>query len=349
MSTTRSNVALIGCGMVASAYVESFANLSGSLRLSGVLASRPANSAAFLAKHGAAFSGAQAYADMDALLSDEPDFAVIITPPNVRAPYVAALADAGIPILMEKPVERTLNAARKLVDICAHARVSLGIVLQHRVRPSAQKLRALLAEHDFGSLRLVEISVPWWRGQGYYDEPGRGSLARDGGGVLISQAIHTLDLALQFTGPVDAVTAMCRTTRFHDMETEDFVTAGLMFENGAVGSLIASTASYPGRTEEIILHYANASVTLRSAELVVAWQSGETQVFGSAQSTGAGGDPMAFTSAWHQAVIADFIACIDSGATPVASGASALDGHALIEAIINSGAQGRTVSVDKGY
>jgi predicted dehydrogenase len=225
--------------------------------------------------------------------------------------------------------------------------VPLGIVLQHRVRPSAAALHDLLATRDLGPLNLVEIYVPWWRGQAYYDEPGRGSLARDGGGVLISQAIHTLDLALQFAGPVRDVTAMCRTSAFHDMETEDFVSAGLTFENGALGSLVAATATYPGRTEEIILHYANASVTLKSAELHVAWQTGETETIGTAVATGAGGDPMAFTSDWHQAIIADFIACIDSGKTPVASGQSALCVHALIEAIILSSAHGALTLVEK--
>ncbi len=348
MTNKPKSVALIGCGMVASAYVESFSNLTGEMTLAGVLASSQASAERFLEKHQGRFEGAIAFADLQALIDAKPDAAVVITPPNVRQAQVKALAAAGIPILMEKPVERTLDAARELVKICADKGVPLGIVLQHRVRPSAQKLRTLLAEKEFGPLRLVEISVPWWRGQSYYDEPGRGSLARDGGGVLISQAIHTMDLALQFAGPVSQVTAMCQTSAFHEMETEDFVTAGLRFENGAVGSLFASTATYPGRTEEIILHYSNVSVTLRSAELVLAWQNGETETIGAAEATGAGGDPMAFTSAWHQAVIKDFLDGIDNGATPVASGVSALPVHALIEAVIKSGATGQTVSVEKG-
>lgn len=348
MTNKPKSVALIGCGMVASAYVESFSDLGDKMRLAGVLASSEASAARFLAKHHGRFEGAIAFTDLEAVINAKPDAAVVITPPNVRQAQVEALAAAGVPILMEKPVERTLDAARSLVRTCREEVVPLGIVLQHRVRPSAQKLRALLVKKDFGPLRLVEISVPWWRGQSYYDEPGRGSLARDGGGVLISQAIHTMDLALQFAGPVARVTAMCQTSSFHEMETEDFVTAGLQFESGATGSLFASTATYPGRTEEIILHYANVSVTLRSAELVLAWQNGETETIGAAEATGAGGDPMAFTSAWHQEVIRDFLDGIDTGASPVASGESALPVHALIEAIIKSGATGQTVTVEKG-
>jgi len=345
--TATMNVVLIGCGMVASAYVESFSKLRDQMHLVGVLASTQASGAAFLAKHRDSLPEATAFADLDAVIAAKPDMAVIITPPNVRKPIVEALATAGIPVLMEKPVERTLAAAQELTQICERAGVPLGIVLQHRVRPSAQALHNLLADNDLGPLQLVEIYVPWWRGQGYYDEPGRGSLERDGGGVLISQAIHTLDLALQFTGPVKDVTAMCRTSAFHEMETEDFVTAGMTFESGAMGSLVASTATYPGRTEEIILHYANASVTLKSAELSVAWQNGKVETIGTAVATGAGGDPMAFTADWHQAVIEDFMTCINTGATPVASGQSALGVHALIEAIITSSAKGGVSNVEK--
>lgn len=343
--TAKKNVVLIGCGMVASAYVESFRNLSDQMQLVGVLASTGDSGRAFLERHAKHFPKARAYENIEGVVAAKPDMAVVITPPNVRVPIVQSLASAGIPVLMEKPIERTLANAQEIVDICAD--IPLGIVLQHRVRPSAKALHELLAANDLGALRLVEIYVPWWREQSYYDEPGRGSIARDGGGVLISQAIHTLDLALQFTGPVKEVTAMCRTSTFHTMESEDFVSAGLSFENGAVGSLVASTATYPGRTEEIILHYANASVTLKSAELAVNWRSGKTDTIGSEVATGAGGDPMAFTSDWHQAVIADFIDCIDSDATPAASGQSALAAHALIEAIITSSTTGRVSPVKK--
>ena len=347
MADTIKDVVLIGCGMVASAYVESFAKLSGRMRLTGVLATSQARGQVFLAEHAARFPQARAFADLSDLVESRPDMAVVITPPNARLAIVDALARHKIPILMEKPVERSLGAAQHLVDLCHGAGVPLGIVLQHRVRPSAQRLHSLLEQQDFGTLHLVEISVPWWRAQSYYDQPGRGTLARDGGGVLISQAIHTLDLALQFTGPVREVMAMVRTSGLHRLEAEDFVSAGLGFECGASGSLIASTATYPGRTEEIILHYDRASVTLRSSELVVDWHTGQTDRFGSLQATGAGGDPMAFTADWHQAVIADFLDCLDTGQTPVASGQSALGVHALIEAIIVSGATQSLAHVQK--
>ena len=117
----------------------------------------------------------------------------------------------------------------------------------------------MVAEERFGALEAVHLVVPWWRPQeGYYDQPGRGTLAQDGGGVLITQAIHSLDLMLSLCGEVSAVTAMAKTTRLHQMETEDFVSAGLEFANGAVGAVMATTASFPGGPESLTLNFARA-------------------------------------------------------------------------------------------
>lgn len=328
--------------MVSGIYVDALVGLP-ELRLTGALGARPGSGAAFLARHGLA---ARAYGSVAELAADaDVGFVVLTTPPNARADIVRTLAHAGKPVLMEKPVERTLAAAVAICEICEAAGVPLGIVLQHRASAPALDLVQRLQSQDFGALRVVEISVPWWRDQGYYDEPGRGTYGRDGGGVLLTQAIHVLDLALQFTGPVREVTALCATSGFHAMEAEDFVSAGLRFANGAVGALLASTASFPGRTEEIVLHYANASVRLQRGVLQIDWQSGETETLGATAASGAGADPMAFSSGLHRDVIADFADCLAAGRAPLASGRSALGVHALIEALERSGRGGRREEV----
>ena len=216
-------------------------------------------------------------------------FAILTTPPNARAEIVGKLAAAGKPILMEKPVERTLAGATRLVELCEAKGVPLGIVLQHRARPVVAELRRVMAE--LGPLVAAEVSVPWWRPQAYYDEPGRGTYARDGGGVLISQAIHTLDLMLTLTGPVVSVNAMVATTGFHRMEAEDFVCAGLRFATGAVGQLFATTASFPGRGETITLHFRRGSVRLEAGVLRIDRQDGTSETIGQAAASGRGGGP----------------------------------------------------------
>jgi UDP-N-acetyl-2-amino-2-deoxyglucuronate dehydrogenase len=200
---------------------------------------------------------------------------------------------------------------------------------------------------DVGPLVAAEVSVPWWRPQAYYDEPGRGTYARDGGGVLISQAIHTLDLMLSLTGPVVSVNAMVATTGFHRMEAEDFVCAGLRFANGAVGQLFATTASFPGRGEAITLHFRRGSVRLEAGVLRIDWQDGTSETIGQAASTGSGADPMALTSDWHRAVIEDFADAVETGRPPLVPGRAALEVHRLIAALERSGERGGDVLLDE--
>ncbi|MDU8943246.1 Gfo/Idh/MocA family protein [Ovoidimarina sediminis] len=329
------NVALIGTGMVGATYAAALADLADSIRLTRVLARSPGSAERFInAQAGPLPFRPDAAASLTEIAEDPGiGFVILATPPDQRQEIVEALAAAGKPILMEKPIERTLAAAARLCQITESAGIPLGIVLQHRVRPSARHLAAWIADETPGPLRAAEISVPWWRPQSYYDTPGRGTYARDGGGVLLTQAIHTLDLALTFTPPITSLTAMTATTGFHDMEAEDFVTAGLTFEGGAVGTLFATTAAFPGRTEEIRLHYRDASVALRAAEIEINRQDGSSETIGTVASSGAGADPMAFTSDWHRDVIADFAAALRKGHSPVAPARSALAAHALIDAI----------------
>ena len=332
-------VALIGLGMVSGTYADAIAN-SPHVSLGPVFARSGEGRRAFLEAH-AGLGGTEAGSVEEIAGDDSVDFAIVTTPPNARAGIVDVLSRAGKPILMEKPVERTFAAATSLVEVCEARGVPLGIMLQHRARPVAADLRGVMER--LGALQAVEVNVPWWRPQAYYDEPGRGSYERDGGGVLISQAIHTLDLMLTLTGPVRAVTAMCATTGFHDMEAEDFVVAGLEFAQGAVGQLFATTASFPGTGETITLHGANGSARLEAGALHLHWQDGGSETLGEVASSGAGADPMAFTSDWHRFVIEDFAEAVSQGRAPLIPGRSALDVHALIGALERSGREGQRI------
>lgn len=343
----KTNVALIGLGMVSGTFADALGNLTDRIKLKGVFARRPDSRATFREKFPAL--GAGEYTSVDQIAAD-PDvsFVMLTTPPNARAEIVQTLAAAGKHVLMEKPVERTLDAATALVETCEATGVTLGIMLQHRARPAVAQLRRVLDSGALGDLHMVEVSVPWWRAQSYYDEPGRGTYQRDGGGVLISQAIHTLDLMLSLTGPVAEVTAMTATTGFHRMEAEDFVSGGLLFASGAVGQVFTTTASYPGRGETITLHYANGSAHLDTNLLTITWQDGRCETFGAATTSGAGADPMAFTSDWHRAVIADFDGAIREGRAPMISGRQALGVHRLIAALEESGQTGTRITVQQG-
>jgi predicted dehydrogenase len=337
---------LIGAGMVARTHVAACAHALG-VTVHGIH-SRSPDRARALAEEGGAQTGSpvHVYESLDAVAADpDVDFAIVLTPPNARIEIIRVLAAAGKHILLEKPVGRNAAEAREIVSFCREAGVTLGVVFQHRMRGASRKAAQMIAMSDLGALGLVEISVPWWRDQRYYDEPGRGTYGRDGGGVLISQAIHTIDLALSLAGPVHSVRAMATTTRFHQMEAEDFVTAGLQFANGAVGSLVASTASFPGGAETITLHFEKASLRLGSGQLHVSWRDGQEERFGAKGGTGGGADPMAFTHEWHQSVIEDFAAALARGGQPAITGEDALAAHDLIDAIITSARSGKVTEL----
>ena len=334
-------VALVGLGMVSKTFADAIRN-SDKVTLGPVFARKPESRAAFLETH--ADLGAVEATSLDEIAADASvDFVIVTTPPDARAEIVETFAMAGKPILMEKPIERSFAAAKAIVETCESHGIPLGITLQHRARP---QIADLVARQDaLGPLISVENNVPWWRPQSYYDEPGRGTYARDGGGVLITQAIHPIDLMLSLTGPVSEVTAMCATSGFHEMEGEDFVVAGLRFENGAVGQLFASTASFPGRGETMTLHCKNGSARMDRGKLILSWQDGRVEELGQVAASGAGADPMAFTSDWHRLVIEDFADALLENRPPLITGRSALGVHRLIEAIETSGKTGARVQV----
>jgi len=275
---------------------------------------------------------------------DRIDTVLLLTPPNARLEIVETLASRGKHILMEKPVERTLAGAQQIVERCEHYSVKLGLVFQHRFRDASIALREQLAAGKLGKIHAVQVCVPWWRDQSYYDVPGRGSYARDGGGVLVSQAIHTLDLALSLVGPVQSVAAMTHTTPFHQMESEDFAAGALRFKNGCIGSMMATTASFPGSTESITLHAELATAVLQGGELNVTFRDGRSMRIGESSGSGGGADPMDFPHDWHKRLIERFLESLDDGDTSV-SGREGLMVHQLIDALERASATGMHVDL----
>lgn len=330
------NVLMIGMGMVADTHLLALRDNQVGARLVGVLGRDGDRTAAFCTKAAQSVGHpVAAFTDLKEALAIQPDMAILITPPNARAPFAQALAQAGVPTLMEKPIERTLTAARALVETYEKAGVPVGLCFQHRTRSSAQTLKARLRSGDLGDVLHVEIRVPWWRDQAYYDAPGRGSYERDGGGVMINQAIHTLDLALWLAGPVARLQAQMTTSPLHRMEAEDTASALLTFRSGASGVLSATTATYPGGTESIALTTARAHVLLQGDSLRVDWHDGRVDTLTPDAETGTGGgaDPMAFSHGWHQSVIEDFVRALRDNCAPITPPDEAVHVHAVIDAM----------------
>jgi UDP-N-acetyl-2-amino-2-deoxyglucuronate dehydrogenase len=231
------------------------------------------------------------------------------------------------------------------VDVCEKNGVKLAVMLQHRMRDASLALARLIREGAMGELLSASASIRWWRPQSYYDEPGRGTMARDGGGVLMTQAIHTLDLLLSLTGMPDRVMAMAGTSAVHRMECEDTVAAALHYPNGAIGSMDATTAAWPGFAERIALNFTQGSATLEAGELRAELTDGRQIQVGVRQATGSGANPMAFDHAFHRAVLQDFVAAIRDDTEPAVTGRSALQVQRLIDAVMESSRSGAAVSL----
>ena len=338
----RHRLAIVGLGMAVTPHAKSLLDLKDRAEVAAAFSPSGARRRDFAAKFP--FPAA---ADLDAILADKGIGAVLLlTPPNTHLDLVRRCAAAGKHILLEKPLEVSTPRALELVEAARAAGVTLGVVLQHRFRPAGMKLAQIIESGALGAIVNCSTTIRLWRPQSYYDQPGRGTRARDGGGVLLTQGIHTLDLMLSLAGHIEEVCGFAATTRVHRMETEDLVCAAARFMSGAFGTIEATTAAYPGFPERIEIAGTRGTASLAGTELKVQFQDGSSVEMAPDQSAGGtGADPMAFPHDYHRAVLADFLAAIDEKRPPRVSGEEALRVHRLIDALLEAGASGKRVSV----
>ena len=338
----RPRIALIGLGMAVTPHARSLIDLRDRVEVAYAFSPTAARRHAFAAQFPFPLCD-----DLDTIVMDRSVEAVIVlTPANTHLDIAQRCAEVGKHILLEKPVEITTRRATQLVEICEQNDVTLGIVLQHRFRPAALRLAELLRGGGLGEIVSCSTTIDLWRPQSYYDEPGRGSFSRDGGGVLISQGIHTLDLMQSLVGPIAEVRGYAMTSSVHQMETEDVVMAELRYESGALGTVNATTAAYPGFSERIRIVCRHGTATLEGAGLDVAFHDGRTEsIHPVATAGGTGADPMAFPHDWHCSLIEDFLDALDQGRPPQVTGREALNVHRLIDALIEAGRSGNIVAI----
>lgn len=335
-------LAVIGAGLGAPPHLKSLQDLAGQVELAWLVGRDPDR----LAKVAVA-PGTRKTTRLDDVLQDASvQAALVLTPPNTHLEIVQRLARAGKHVLVEKPLEISIGRSTALVQTCEDNGLALAVMLQHRLRDGAVALKTLIDQGRLGRIISASASVRWWRPQSYYDEPGRGTLARDGGGVLITQAIHTLDLLLHLIGTPERVTGQIGTSPLHRMEGEDTAAALLHYPGGAVAAIQATTAAYPGYPERLEINGSLGSATLESGILKLQFIDGRSHSVGERQGGGGGADPMAFDHAPHRRVIEDFVQAVQSGRSPAVSGRSALAVHRLIQAIVQSSHQGASVAFD---
>jgi predicted dehydrogenase len=344
MSKVRLGV--IGLGMAVAPHAKSLTDLKDQVEVAAAFSPSIARREAFAASTGFPITDS-----VERILDDPTITAVLLlTPPNTHLDFVRQAADAGKHILLEKPLETSLTRAETLVAAAEAANVKFGIVLQHRFRPVARALAEAVQDGHLGTLVSATARTYNWRLQSYYDQPGRGTKSRDGGGVLLTQAIHTIDLLISLVGLPNEVVAYATTSAMHRMETEDLAIGALRFADGALGSITATTCAYPGFPDGIDIIGSKGTARLDGGRLSLDFHDGTSRSFNDEDKVGgAGANPMAFSHHHHRAVIADFLSAIEMDHSPAISGREALKVHRLIEALLQSAQSGRAVTPTRAH
>lgn len=339
---SKHRVGIVGLGMALKPHLKSLEELADRVEIAACFTPSAERRKAF-----AAANRHPVVDTLDAILSDRGiDAVLVLTPPTTHLELVEQCAKAGKHVLLEKPTDVSGERAAKAVVAMEKADKKFAVMLQHRFRDASRKLRGVVDSGELGPLVSASASIRWWRTPEYFAQPGRGMKARDGGGVLITQAIHTLDLFLSLTGPIAKVTAFARTSRLRNIDTEDMVAGGIEFANGAIGSIDATTTAYPGFPERIELSFENGTAALIAETLEIYFKDGRHVRHEGEASKSGGADPMAFSNDAHKALIVDFLDAIDANREPTVSGRESLKVMRLIEALLRSAEQGKAVAID---
>jgi UDP-N-acetyl-2-amino-2-deoxyglucuronate dehydrogenase len=343
--------AIVGAGTIAAVHADAIARLPGA-RLAAVTDVAAGVAEAFAAGHGCA-----AEPTLDAVLGrGDVDVVCVCVPSGLHAEVGVRAAKAGMHLVVEKPLDVSLDAADRLLAAAREAGVTMTVMSQHRFDPGLVELKRLIDAGALGRLLLGEASTKWYRTQEYYDSaPWRGTWAMDGG-ALLNQGIHYADLLLWCLGPAAEVTALC-TTQAHSIEVEDTALAIVRFASGAVGTLSATTAAYPGFPQRLEVTGTEGTVIVEEGRLVRAElrasavsravPGGTAPPGGSGSPPGAAADPAGLDIASHAAQIADLLASLDEGREPAVTGASGRETLALIRAVYESSRAGRPVRIDR--
>jgi predicted dehydrogenase len=276
--------------------------------------------------------------DLDEALNDPQVKAVIVaTPPSTHLDICRRCFATGKHVLLEKPLELDLERSKQLASLARQSGRHWGVVMQHRFREASLVLQDVVDKGRLGEIQAASVRVPWWRSQAYYNELDRGTLARDGGGVLLTQAIHTLNLLQSLVGVKSVTASVVRQTRLHQMETEDHVSALLVLGNGAPGDLMATTAMYPGFPETIEIIGTQGSARLSGADLQVHFLQGDPLNVRGEGGTGSGANMMDFSHEPHRDLLTDFIDAIVHHRDPRVTVDDALKTHLLIDELLRKG------------
>jgi predicted dehydrogenase len=337
--------ALIGAGNIGKIYVAAFAQIPDAV-VTVVCDSVEATGRALAEQ-----CGAQWVADYrDAVARTDVDAVIVATPSGTHAEVAVAAASAGKHLLVEKPLEITLGRADAIIQAAEMAGVVLACIFGLRFTVGAAQAKAAVDAGRLGRLALADVAVKWYRPQSYYNSSWRGTWAIDGGGALMNQSIHCVDLVQWLAGPVASVIGRT-TTLAHRMETEDTASAVLTYANGALGVIQGATSCWPGDPARVELRGDRGTIALEEGRIVV-WKLADATPQEEAAMLaleGAGGtgaaDPLAIGFEKHRRQIVDCIDAIRTGRPPAVSGREARCAVEIVRAVYRSAQTGAAVTL----
>jgi len=356
--------AIVGCGVIHGTHVDAIRALGDDAELVAVCDELGDRAQVVGEK-----LGVRHFTDLTAML-DWGQFEVltVCTPSGLHGSCGVLGAKAGKHIVTEKPIEVTLAAADALIAACKENNVKLEVISQHRFSSGMQWLKHWIDEGKLGDLVYGESVTKWYRTQAYYDSGGwRGTWELDGGGALMNQGVHYVDQLRWIMGPVKSVAATMGTIAHERIEVEDIVSASIEFTNGAVGTLLASTAMFPGYKQSLEIYGTRGTVLIDNSKVRHAqFASGdeEQSMFGikaappvvqdgvfldsgesgdTGQSQGAG-DPRAISGGGHVAHLRDLIGAIREDRETFMNGQEARNALELIVGVYESARTGKRIT-----
>ena len=337
------HIGLVGAGNISGTHARAISGIPGAV-VTAVFAPRRERATALAAQHGAA-----AYESLDGFLNHRPmDMVAIGSPSGLHGEHGIAAARRGLHVLVEKPIEISTARVDALIAAAEQAGVTLGVIFQDRVKPDIARLQAIVGEGALGKPILASARVKWYRPPEYYgDSKWRGTWALDGGGALMNQGVHTVDLLLWLAGPVRRVFARTA-AQLHAIEVEDTAVAVLEFASGAFGTLEAATSAYPGYARRLELTGSEGTLILDGDQLSAIDLKSKASGTSAASDTSEASEsktrpvnassPVVADVSAHRLVFEDFIHAVAERRPPLCDGAAGRASVAVIEAIYRSSA-----------
>ncbi len=349
MNAGKYDFAIVGCGMIARFHARAIRDLPNAA-LVAVYNVREAG-----ARRAGEELGVDWTTSLDDLLRrDDVDLVTICTPSGAHLEPALAAARYGKHAIVEKPIEITLDRCDQMVRAYDAAGLSLGGVFQSRFHRVSRVIKDAIDSERFGILTLADATVKWWRSQEYYDDGGwKGTKALDGGGALMNQSIHAIDLLRWWMGPIGEIAAFTATLGHERIDVEDTAVAALRFENGALGTIEGTTAAFPGFFKKLEISGTRGSVVLEEEDLTYWHFDDETdeddriraEYVRLTETGGGASDPAAISHEGHRHEFASFLEALDEGRRPFPDGRDARHAVEVILAIYEAARSKRVVSL----